>query len=551
MLTAAPQVMSEFATRIYKNKYAHTTSEGNKETWEQTAGRVVSSVVAPYLPHLEAPITRAVEQRKLMPGGRYLSAAGRRYPQINNCFLFRAHDSREGWGKLTNDCVNSLMTGGGIGVVYSDLRKEGELVKGMGGASTGPCALMRIINESGRYIMQGGSRRSAIWAGLHWRHGDVFKFIVMKDWNETIHRCRREDFSFPAPMDGTNISVILDDEFFAAYHDKANPNYEQACNVYWTCIRHMLRTGEPGFSVDTGENDGENLRNACTEVTSRDNGDSCNLLSVNMSRVSSIEEFNDLCDLGTAFLLCGSLYGKLPVPEMYPVREKNRRIGLGLMGVHDWLVRRGYRYEANDELAKWMGAYRMSGSFAARWADKLSISRPVATRSIAPTGTISIVAETTSGLEPLFAAAYKRRYLDGQTWKMQYVVDETARTLVSQGVDPGLLEDAFTLSEDVGRRLEFQAWMQSHVDHGISSTINLPAWGSSVNNESTVTQFGNMLLKYLPKLRGITAYPNGCRGGQPLNRVDYHEAVRLMGTEYTENAEDVVDPSCKGGFCNS
>jgi ribonucleoside-diphosphate reductase alpha chain len=303
--------------------------------------------------------------------------------------------------------------------------------------------------------------------------------------------------------------------------------------------------------VDIGDHAGENLRNACCEVTSADNNDICNLGSINMGRMHRASDFHEAVECGTAFLLCGTLYGKLPFPEMYKVREQNRRIGLGLMGVHEWLLRRGMPYAPNDELAAWMYEYQKSGEFAARYADRLGVSRPVATRSIAPTGTISIVAETTSGIEPIYAVAYKRRYLEGVQWKAQYVIDPAAKRLIDSGVDPALMEDSYTLAEDVDRRVAFQAWLQGHVDHAISSTINLPPWGSSLNNESTVTQFGRRLMQHLPRLRGITAYPDGARGGQPLNRVNYTEAVAHVGKDFIEEADQEYSNagSCKNGVC--
>lgn len=556
--------MAPFAHTIYRNKYSQSMNgNGSKEQWPDTARRQARCVVAPYLPELEGKVAALIEDRILMPAGRYLYCAGRKYPQINNCFLFDVEDCREGWAELAGHTTNSLMTGGGVGVVYSKLRSEQTLVERMGGKSTGPCALAKIINEQGRYIMQGGSRRSALWAGLHWRHSDIWKWIGLKDWPETYRQMKAQDYNFPCPMDGTNISVILDDDFFTAYHapswsktyrngegaDSYTVDHKWAQAVYWAVIRHMLETGEPGFSVDVGRNAGKHLRNACTEVDSNTNCDMCNLLSINMARVKTISQFIDAVRYGTAFLLCGTLYSKLPVPAMYKVREQNRRIGLGLMGVHEWLLKRGYRYGACDELASWMEAYRThSDDQAAYYAARLGVNVPVAKRSVAPTGTISIVAETTSGIEPIFAAAYKRRYLDGVDWKMQYVVDATAKRLIEQhGVDPVLIEDAYTLAEDVERRISFQAWMQQYVDHGISSTINLPMWGTSTNNESKVQSFGNTLLRYLPELRGITAYPDGSRGGQPLNRVTYQEAVKHLGVEYLETG----DQSCVGGFCNS
>jgi ribonucleotide reductase alpha subunit len=304
----------------------------------------------------------------------------------------------------------------------------------------------------------------------------------------------------------------------------------------------VVTTTNPDLKV--GEFGGVIVHN-CTEVTSSDDNDMCNLSAVNMARIETKEEFHEVLGLVVPFLLCGSLYSKLPVPDMYRVREKNRRIGVGLMGVHEWLLKRGHRYGRCDELAEWMQVYSTTGIIANYWADRLNISRPVATRSIAPTGTISIVAETTSGIEPIMAVAYKRRYLDGSEWKAQCVVDPTAKRLIDQGVDPELIEDSLTLAEDVERRMSFQSWLQAHVDHGISSTINLPPWGSSLNNEGTVTSFGNTLLKYLPTLRGITAYPDGARMGQPITRMPYHEAISRAGVVFLDGS----DEQCPTGVC--
>lgn len=311
-------------------------------------------------------------------------------------------------------------------------------------------------------------------------------------------------------------------------------------------IQQMLETGEPGFSIDVGVNTGEHLRNACTEVTSADDNDICNLGSINLARISNIDELKRVTVLATAFLLCGTLYSKVPYPEVAVTREKNRRLGLGLMGMHEWLLMRGKRYGADDELALWLAEYAKSGEYANIFADIMGISRPVKTRAIAPTGTISIIAETTSGIEPIFCTAFKRRYLKGNTWHYQYVIDSAAQRLVDNGVNPDDIEDAYTLAEDVERRIAFQAFVQQYVDHGISSTINLPQWGSKHNNELHVKSFGETLMRYLPRLRGVTCYPDGSRSGQPLNPVSYWEAVGYTGVEHLEHGNE---NSCVGGAC--
>jgi ribonucleotide reductase alpha subunit len=729
---------------------------------------------------------------------------------------------------------------------------------------------MRIINEIGRNVMQGGSRRSAIWAGLRWDHQDILDFIHEKNWSENVKLIKATDYNFPAALDMTNISVQLNDEFFDAYSDAHHKKHELARKVYTETVRQMVLTAEPGFSVDIGNNKGETLRNApvtggtyvltrngyatvssivglpttiwtgkswapevvfketssnakivkvhmsggreircepnhefliekyrgagkrrslvsvdrvsasalipgsilhvalprqfslstdtdayalgyaygdgsisrsgkveitlcttesrkalatlvkaknfssvrdpdprgfariyystdpllagatkgvfpdnmysasseeqasfiaglfdsdgnweptqgrlrlaskhqgflrgtarlleqmgilsgvskagmstygksqgwqlvvmadytdifidsiptlrlqptkqglgyrrstvkvlsveeemdteavycadvnvpehsfmaegviisnCTEVTSADDSDICNLGSINLARISSPLELESVIELGILFLLAGSVYSHTPFEKVEEVRNKNRRLGLGIMGVHEWLATRGRQYGPDEELGSWLGRYSRSTEIAAEYAQGFGLSAPKKTRAIAPTGTIGIVAETTTGIEPIFSTAFKRRYLEGgSTWKYQLVVDPTAKRLVDLGVNPYDIEDAYQLSYDVERRVAFQRWVQSYVDHGISSTINLPAplHGNSAD------KFGIMLMRHLHGLRGVTVYPDGARGGQPLTQLPLVDALGHEGVVYEED-----ESKCIGGVCGA
>ena len=296
----------------------------------------------------------------------------------------------------------------------------------------------------------------------------------------------------------------------------------------------------------------ETLRNACTEVTSEDDSDVCNLASVNLSRIQSKERASRVYYLVSKFLLCGTMVAQLPYQKVYEVREKNRRLGMGLMGVHEWLLQRGYKYEVTSELHEWLNEYKIqSENGANELADKLSINRPVAYRAIAPTGTIGIMAGTTTGIEPLFAVAYKRRYLKGQKeWHYQYVIDGTAKLLIKEyNIKPNEIETALSLAEDPERRIKFQADVQDYVDMSISSTINLPKWGTDLNNDTKVNDFAKTLAKYAVRLRGFTCYPDGSRGGQPLNIVPYEEALQHEGKEFKEQFHDICEIGQKGGTC--
>lgn len=551
-VSSAP--MSPFAASVYEAKYAWKDEEGNPvEKWSDTAHRVTKNVLGA-LGYTEKDLEfqkvyRLIAERKFMPGGRYLYASGRSLHQVQNCLLLKAEDSREGWAELLSKAAMALQTGAGIGIDYSDIRPSGTPIRRTGGVASGPLSLMRMVNEVGRGVMQGGARRSAIWAGLNWNHGDIEAFINMKNWPQELRAIKEKNFNFPMEMEYTNISVLLDDLFFEAYHDPSHDLHEKARHVYHLGIAQMVKTAEPGFSVDIGENAGETLRNACTEVTSADDSDICNLGSINISRIDTLEEMDEAVKYGTLFLLAGTVYSDLPYEKVAQIRERNRRLGLGVMGVHEWLIKRGNPYGPDDELEKWMKVYAWSGHYAEEWAEEHNLSVPIKTRAIAPTGTIGIVAETTTGIEPIFCVAYKRRVktaqADGKDMiSFQYVVDPTARRAVEEGADPTAIEDAYMLSYNVEKRIAFQAWMQQFVDHGISSTINLP---EPITDPVEVMDFADLLMDYLPKLRGITVYPDGARSGQPLSVVPYEVAAGQEGVVFEESE----DAACKSGVCGA
>lgn len=894
--------MSAFARSIYLHKYALRDNAGNllETEWGQTAKRVAVNVLGAlgFGPDSDEvrETAEVIAQREFLPGGRYLYASGKEFHQTNNCLLLRAEDSREGWADLLAKCALALQTGAGIGVEYSDVRPRGSRIRRTGGVASGPVELMRMINEVGRGIRQGGDRRSAIWAGLAWSHADIPEFLAAKDWNDQIRGQKAVDFNAYAPLDMTNVSVGLDDDFFAAINDESHPQHAQARTVYTETVAAMFRHGEPGFSVNLGTKRRESLRNACCEVVSEDDSDVCNLGSLNLARIESVERLREVVRIATRFLLAGTVYSHTPYERVADVRSKNRRLGLGVMGLHEWLLARGKRYQPDAGLGEWLAVYRDdSRVWADHYADLHSLSRPVAVRAIAPTGcqrpdtlvvtedgilelgelgradgeqwqslgldvaqengqskhatrffvngeadtkritlssgatleatpnhqyrclagadyvwrrademqpgdlvvvalntynkttepelqsirkwyrtenvarlptrmspelaeflglffangsihakgiriacnakhpeayehvaalgeslfgitptmddngrncmsvcfnssmllrwlfvnnldkpectqmelpavircssreslswfldgywqadgsesnsaryidtaspkfaqqllaviralgsdaalqinvsgmgttmyrvrwvrtarrcvtkdvrarldalgltscvvdvvetvedgrsmtldievpdtvtyiangvvshnTIGILAETTTGIEPIFCAAYQRRYLGpNNVWLYQYVVDPTAKRLVDAGVDPDSIEDATTLALDMERRLAFQAWVQEYVDMAISSTINLPPWGSAGNNADLLPMYGEILLRYLPRLRGITVYPDGARGGQPLTPVAYREAAGKEGVVYEETEE-----RCVGGVC--
>jgi ribonucleoside-diphosphate reductase alpha chain len=356
--------MAEFRTDLGRNiffqKYAH---DGN-DTWEALSKRLVDDVCGGQEPLLnkeeQEELVQIISQKKFIPGGRYLYYAGRPLHAWNNCYLLKGEeDTREEWGLLLKRSSDCLMNGGGIGVDYSIFRCHGSVLNRTGGTASGPIPLMHSVNEVGRNVMQGGSRRSAIYASLNWQHGDASQFLNMKNWHDmkigtsglTVWDAKQQDFNYPAPLDMTNVSLNYDDAWL-------NLQERHKHETFLRNVRQAMSTGEPGFSFNFGDKQYETLRNACTEVTSEDDSDVCNLGSVNMANITSPEDFENVVRFGTIFLVCGTIRADLPYKKVSKVREKNRRLGLGLMGIHEWLLKKGYGYEINDELKEWLQIYK-------------------------------------------------------------------------------------------------------------------------------------------------------------------------------------------------
>lgn len=553
-----PNFRTKLAFDTFERKYKHTGAE----TWPELCKTLVNQVMGPSCSKSQVDqMTQYMTDMKFIPGGRYLYYAGRPTPFFNNCYLLRSEeDTREDWAELSKKAELCLMTGGGIGNDYSVYRPSGSLIRRTGGFASGPIPKMVMVNEIGSNVMQGGTRRSAIYASLRHDHGDIVAFLNVKDWDNqivtgtqyTVGDLKRLDFNFKAPLDMTNISVNYDTKWLMNYYQNGDLG-----DVFLKNIEMAMRNGEPGFSFNFFEKEDETLRNACTEVTSSDDSDVCNLGSINLSRISNLTELASVVELSTLFLLCGTLVAELPYDKVRTVREKNRRLGLGLMGVHEWYLQRNQRYGDLEDFSKWLSVYKgVSDHASVFYSDKLQISRPIANRAIAPTGTIGMLAGTTTGIEPIYAVAYKRRYLTGGSkWKYQYNIDSIAQEMIDRyDTDPDSIESASDLARNVERRLKFQAEVQSYVDMGISSTINLPSWGSEWNNPDRVNEVAQIVAKYAPRLRGLTFYPDGARGGQPLTSVPYGDAINKLGEEFEETGvefNDVCSISNRGGFCGS
>ena len=273
-----PMFRTQFSEDIFNQKYRHE----NASTWAELSRTLVEDVCRDEMTYDEKDeLIKYITELKFVPGGRYLFYAGKKRKFFNNCFLLRAEeDTREDWANLSWKAESCLMTGGGIGIDYSVYRPRGSALSGTGGTASGAVEKMRMINELGRSVMQGGSRRSAIYASLNWKSGDIEEFLNAKNWHEmkigntgsTVFDVKQDDFNYPAPLDMTNISVNYDTKWLTRYWTTGNVG-----DVFRKNCRQALSTAEPGFSFNFFDKENETLRNACTEVTSEDDSDLCNL----------------------------------------------------------------------------------------------------------------------------------------------------------------------------------------------------------------------------------------------------------------------------------
>lgn len=254
---------NNLARTVFEQKYRHDGCE----TWSDLARTLTDQVCKDYVDKetLDS-IYEIIRDMKFLPGGRYLYYAGRPVKFFNNCYLLRAEeDTREDWADLSWKAESCLLTGGGIGVDYSIYRDSTKIIKRTGGKASGPIPKMLMVNEIGRRIMQGGSRRSAIYASLNWKHGDIYKFLASKNWHEqvipgtdkTLWDVKNIDFNFPAPLDMTNISVNYDTEWLLNFYKTG-----EVGDVFLANVQQALSTGEPGFSFNFFEKENETLRNA-------------------------------------------------------------------------------------------------------------------------------------------------------------------------------------------------------------------------------------------------------------------------------------------------
>jgi ribonucleoside-diphosphate reductase alpha chain len=579
---------SGLGATIFSERYAR----GPEETWLEACDRVASHVAQAEdngkVKQFKERFQEQLATNKFNPGGRIWYGAGRPKAQLLNCFVVPTTDSREGWGKTTSDVIIISGLMGGIGINLSPVRPRGYAIKGTGGVSTGSVSLMQLINGVGDVIVGGGGRRMALMLCLDVTHPDLEEFLDVKlDLNQ---------------LNNANVSVVLNidpSEFQRKVRENEDIDLEfggvptgktiNARELWNRLVQNAWKSGEPGVLNGWLANQQNNIAyykplistNPCGEIWLEEYG-CCDLGHLVLPRFVEDGKFNwDALDesvrLGVRFLDDVLTVNHYPLPEIKDNCEKVRRIGLGVMGLHTMLMEMGMKYDS-DEAHKFVDklfstikntSYDASinlsiekGPFPAydpRFLESGFVKtlkrgirnkikehgiRNCALLTIAPTGTTSMVAGVSSGIEPLPAVVYWRKYYS--------IGDDARRTLNEELV----VEDAYARYPDVVQsaadisvenHFKMQKIVQDHIDNAVSKTINLP-------NDYPVDDLAELWLEYLPHMKGSTFYRWGSRENEPINPVPKEQwddtIAKTNGkTTYNFDIEELLTLDCPGGAC--
>ncbi len=508
---------------------------------------------------------------RFLPNSPALMNAGKPKAQLAACFVLSIEDSMESIFKTLKDAALILQSGGGTGFDFSKIRPKGDIVRSTGGIASGPVSFMKIFDKASDIIKQGGSRRGANMGILRVDHPDILEFIKIK---------RYEDLS------NFNISVSITDSFMEAlfkddYFPLVNPRNGKivrkikAREIFDEIVTSAYEVGDPGIIfIDTINkyNPTPHLgkiecTNPCGEQPLLPY-EACILGSLNLAKYVKDAKFDfELLGkdvkIATRFLDNAIDVNFFPVPEVEIMHKGNRKIGLGVMGWADCLVALGIPYdhkkalslaedimkfikykshEASVELARKRGVFpNFKGSI---W-DKLGIPmRNATTTTIAPTGTISIIADCSSGIEPYFLLAYKQRILDTEfeiinkylleiAQRQGFYSEDFINQIRKKGTLRGMKEVPLKIKRLFKTALEItpeehiqmQAAFQKYTDNAVSKTINL---SQRTRKEEVAKIF---LLAYKKGLKGITIFRYGSKRGTLLKISDAHlsECCEIKG----------------------
>lgn len=576
--------LSSNAEEIVQKRYYAEDDYQWQDHWEGLSKRVGYAVAANETEKERWGETFATEiyDMNFLPGGRILRNAGRIRPTMMNCACLPIGDSIEEIGETIKNSLILWSYGAGIGIDFSPLRPEGRPLVSKGGKSSGMVSFLKSIDSVAGTIETGGQRRSGCLALCRVGHPEIRKFINAK--------LKDKELSY------FNLSVGVNTDFLRAVEQGDGWDLQFAGQVSETVdamelwrwiLEGMIKSGDPGLiNMDNLMKNNSyyfqkiSATNLCGELPLPDYG-MCDLGSIVLKNmVTPGGSTNWLKLKATVYHAVRFLDNVLdvnffPITECERITKESRRIGLGVMGLHDYLMAKGlrygadqedeydcgpeiiklfknirnYTYQASIELAMEKGAfpgYSKSLFNAASFIRGLPPTmrqdikrhgvRNCTALSAQPTGTTSLVADCSSGIEPIFATAYMRKDRVSDRVYIHEKLKEHLQT--GKKRKPKWLVDSYDITPK--DHLEVQRIVQKYMDNATSKTINCP-------HDMTIDKLSDLLLEYTYDLKGVTVYVDQSKSGQVLNKLSWEEARQHLEEESVRSEEEI---QCAKGSCD-
>ncbi|MFZ3060202.1 MAG: adenosylcobalamin-dependent ribonucleoside-diphosphate reductase [Candidatus Methanoperedens sp.] len=572
--------LSVNAVRVLKRRYLLKDEDGNViETPLQLFRRIAKAVALD--PESEDEFLNMLVNLEFLPNTPTLMNAGTDLGQLSACFVIPVEDSLVSIFDAVKSMALIQQSGGGTGFSFSRLRPSGDIVKSTKGVASGPVSFMRVFDTTTDIIKQGGKRRGANMGILRADHPDIIEFITAKT---------KEGF-----LSNFNISVAVDDKFMKALmedgeYELINPRNKElvkkvtAKDIWNLIITMAWRTGDPGVVfIDEINRHNPTPRvgemestNPCGELPLLPY-ESCNLGSITLARMvknGSIdwEKIEKIINNAVRFLDNIIDVNRYPLVEIESITKANRKIGLGIMGFADMLVQLGIPYDSEDALKTGEEIMKFIQEKSHAASERLAIERgafpnfpgsmykkPIrnsTVTTVAPTGTISIIAGCSSGIEPLFAVSFVRNVMEGTKLleinpyfeavakERGFYSEELMMKIAKQGTLAGIEEvpedvkRVFVTAFDIAQEwhVRMQAAFQKYTDNAVSKTINFP---NDVDIKEVEKAY---MLAYELKCKGITVYRYGSKPQQVLYLGDRVDKFVSADDEYAGGCPAPVCP---------